>query len=780
MPATRIDLLNEPSGTVNTAQKYLLLEMPYSLGVARSARRVWNPTSGYAYKQGIDYTDNGNGTIAVVPGSQLATDGSTGKLDYATYTASTVTDYLHYKLDTTNSGIKKLTAADGTWSGGTTIAAHLGSIHLIEHADGNQSNLSFTTLYDDAGALATVKGSYVIVRIYTLTDAGAALASDEWRFKVIQRDEEQDSDGIRYFRFVCADFSEDIKESDVTSIPRKAQAATVTYPGDTGGPPQESTIGGRVYLLSQLLADIKPSYATVILNAPDQIIERLPEEGNGLDLLAAALKATSYHLRWDGVNLIVEQWEDGPHSIAVALQDAHVYECKTELGHQPPATDSVIIERPRPAPRLRDTGMKQPDPGHAPVGESGSSPIPPDTVARISGDTTIYSANFTWEPPQQYVDAEPNDIMLAFDDPDFNNSGYTAQQIAYGLQYMPQQWTIEPPVRWTKQQVHGYNGFTWYFLIRPHYTKSSQSNLDFVDGYVVARAGYYDQGTGAINKDQNPIFNATVYLTGQSSGVILGPVSTNGSGYFRAETGGNRDKWIASVYVDGDAYQANKDDVFTSGHPFDDDPSNDGLGPDNRVATTDQWQVQSTPINFSVVYRTNRTPEQEDTTGDLPETYVGAGGFTWGDEAQASPVLIDGSNLEVDPANITNEVQAGLVAEKIIDRSSEEQTIYVTTKPFGGRVTKAGTCVKLHMTTGGGINAVARTQTREIRVGEAEVVEVLSSATDMFVNETDRRFARKKPTETRLRQIYREIQEVWNNATYQAGLLSEVYESGVK
>lgn len=736
-------------------------------------QHVWNHTSGAGYRRGTDWTDDGDGTFTIVPGSDLATDynggaGDTIKYSRTNYSDTAPTDDRTFLLDLSYSGLVKITNPNTAFGSGTAMPIDRASIEVNEHGEEMQTNFSFSGMASNATLQGLVVGDLVALRLGTKDENGTAIARYEWRGKIVSRDWTRDRNtGEPTYSWTVGDFGELIREADVTGIPREAQADITVIPGDTSEsddlPPETIKGGVRAYLLSDLIEAVKPANTTVSLNIPDRIIERLPQEGDGLELLQYALRAAEAEAHWEASNLVIQAHEGTDEAVSITLTDAHVLEVRTQRGTRRQGIDSVTIERPGGS-----TEILAPDRTKPPTNGGGGAYLPSENetederAEQAGGGLVLYRVTGNWSPPDSHINYEPGPIMFGFSDTRYNVAGYTGLQLSNTLLFFPGQISVVPPVDYTLSQVWGPTGYDWYFTIPPISEKVAQSNADQVWGFVVSRNGYYSS-TGAITRDAQPIAGAIVTLVGLNTGIVLGPATTTSDGYYSIPTYGERDRWLPSVYVPGDDYLANKNDIYTDGHPYDDDPANDDTGPSNLVEVDDTWQLFDTPVGFTVTWRTGReTPDgPADGTSDLYESYKGKGVMSFGGSGDVVGNVADVSDLDIDSANVTTEVQGGLLAEKIIDRSEEEIDTYVVTKPFGGESTAVGRTVQLSIESNDGLNAKVRVMTRTIKVlGGFEVEESISTQADAAFTQLDRAFARRGRVETALTKLTAKNREV--------------------
>lgn len=729
------------------------------MSTVSKVRRVWNQTRSRGYRRGRDWDDDGAGGVDVTPGSILEQDqlaGDSLRYERTSYNDSPTVADAHLAIDLSFCGLRKLAAPDTAWGSGTAVDIYLDPIHVNEHGEDSQSNFTFRASALDAGAQSLSKGHYCALRLGLKNrQSGSAVARYEWRGMVTARDWAVDpTTGERYFSYSVGDFSELVRRADVSAVPRRAQSELTVYPGDTGDMPPQTQLGGvAAYYLSDLLRAVMPDGCDFALNAPDIIIERLPEDGDGLDLLTYVLRATGYVMHWELNRLVIQQHEHTGDQISIVLTDDHVWEVKREMGRRRSAVDKVTIERPEYG---EDTGPIPPDRDQPPSNGSGADVLPGEEATEdargeeLGGDVEVYRVRGVWTPPERYVYQEPGDIMFAFSDSRYNVSGQPSVWLANLLNFTPGNVSIKPPVKYTEAMVNGPNGLDWYFCIPPIQSFVAQANLYTVEVYVVSRDGYYTS-SNAISQTARPIAGAVVTLRGLNTGVVLGPGITNAGGYAKFDTGGTRDRWIISAYVPDDTYLANKDDEFTAGHPFDDDPQNDLLGPSNLEEVADTWELADTEISFSVFYKTGRPDRDgsQDGTDGLYESYKGHGLMSFGGGSNGDRVL-DLADLDIDPANVTTETQGALLAEKEIDRSEELLEVLVVSGPFRGEATAVGRTFAVDISADGGFESDVRTMSREIRCDGIGIYESCSTAADKFFNEMDKSFARRNRVENAL------------------------------
>lgn len=729
-------------------------------------------TDGVAYKKDTDWTDNGDGTVSPVVGSALETwinGAGTATYQRTLCTTGGAAITRKYIIDRTNSGVRKITNPGDTWASGSSSNMHAPSLHIHEHLGDSQTTIRFEAWADDASAQALAVGDYVIARL-SVTVTGAPNITDEWYGVITQRDPINSTRGKRRYSYIAADYFELLKTADVTGIPTAVRAQPITFPGDTGGPPMQTLGGPAWYSLNSLLADVVPDTLSYKLAAPDYMIERLPSNGNGLDLLAYALNSAGYYAFWDGPVLVIESHEHTQALPSLLLDDRQVFEVKREVSPAATEYDAVEVIRPQQYsdPIVQD---QPPDYTLPPMGSTGAYPVPNEQHTedrRSTGDLVIWKAQFTWEPPQQYIDQEPGPIMLGFSNNNYNPGTYSGQQIYHFITMFPGQVTVQPPTRYTDEQVDGPDGRDWYFLVQPNYIKVRNMN-DYIDGWVVSKSGYYTT-TGAVSMEQTPVGGATVILVGASSGVVY-QTTTNADGYYRVDNA-VPDDYSPHVYIAGDSYLANKHTAYTEGHPYDDDPYNDELGPDNSEFRSELWQLLPSNINLTVSYRTGRQPTEERTGGQTDygnyEAYRGIGSSIYGDDTGNVLELDELNTLGIDTSNIMSELQALQLGEKLVDRSSETTTRTIITKPYGGKGTHVGRVIRLFTTTDDDIDEVSRIVSREIRVYQSgKVIEALSNDSAAFADSLKRKFATTGTVEAvntvlqeKVRDILRRLQGI--------------------
>lgn len=743
----------------------------------RAIRGVWNETTGRAYQAGVDYESDGDGTPVIIAGSQLEEDDANGDtIKYKQGVGDTALPGLadqYYTIDAAYCGVRRVQLGED-WDTGEAVFVDLDGIHVNEHLRSHQSNCHFRGPADEDTCRALVEGDWIALRLGLKTTDGTKTWRKEWRFKVKERKHALNQDGIRSFEFFGLDPSEDSREADVSEIPRNAEAETIVYPSEeTTDPVQEGLIGPKAYKFSQLLNDVLPAGASLVLNAPDFNIERLPEQGDGLELLAAALQASSCDMRWDVSRLIIEQYEPAAQLVSVIVTDDHYLEARKTLGTRRKSIDSVRIERPRTYPSP-DLATSTPDQNMPPANGSGASELPSysATESGLSEDVTLYQISFIWSPTQLFTKYEPAPLRFAFGDPRYLKVQWTSDQLYGALRNSPGQVNVSPPTYFTPAKEDGYNGLDYYWKIPVIYLKIQASNADFVDVWVVSLAGFLDDVGAVATRTVKPVPNARVRLKDPITGITLGPQTTNNAGYARFNTGGNRARWYASVYHVTDAYLANKLDDFTEGHPYDDIPNNDELGPDNSVEITDEYQLADEQgIQLLVKWRAGSDPgtSGRENMDDLYEAYRRTGVFQYGTDGTEVEVVGD-SSLEVDPANIGTEVQAALFSEKKIAESQEQLTTIEVTRMFSGTENEVGRVVHVISSVDEDINEAARVVTRQVTVRGPELLETWSSEVDKFVNKLESTFARKLPVEVRLKQIAKEQKRAFDWITNLSGL----------
>jgi len=736
------------------------------------------------YARGTDWTDDGDGTFSVVAGSALETAIANGRTAYSqrsSYSNTKPTGPFNWRVDGTASGLVKIATPSTAYASGTTVNIDQASLHISEALAGMQTRIRFQAWADDATAQGLNKGDFISLR---LGISGSASASYEWRGVVEQRDPITATNGKRRFAYIIMDFGTLIRAADTSAVPLTAQAALVTLPNDAASPPQTLLGGVSIYRLSDLLDAVLPATLSYVLNAEDVLIERLPQRTDALGMIMGVLRSAGLYCWWDCADkacLVIEQHEHTLQTAGLVLTASQVFEVSRQI-HQPSATpgpiERVVIKRPQDYGDSATSALP-PDRSQSPQGATSRGlPIPNETQASAVA-VTLYSVNETWTPQQEYTELPPGPVMFAFGDVHYKNNLYLAQQIHDLLTNESGQCEISPPINWTLDRVQGYNGLDWYFLVQPVYVNVRNANT-YIDGYVVAREGYWSD-TGAVNKLQRPIANAVVTLVGKATDTIY-EVVTDSNGYYRVDNA-VPDDYTPSVYVADDSYLANKHDEFTDPHPYDDDPYNDDLGPDNSVQLGDVYQLAETHVSFGVTY----TPGQDDRSSTNDDYsafmgYRGRGAFDYGDPTAQPFVLDDLSGIEqgIDTANVTNELQADQLSEQLIDQAEADGDVYVVTKPFGGALTRCGAVVHLSIATDVTVDADVRVLAREIEItSDGLPKEVISSSLDYFVPQIERQFARQDRVNTAQRVMQDRIRDLYKRIQDATGTLASADLSGV-
>lgn len=676
-----------------------------------------------------------------------------------------MTTFIPLEIDHSYSGIRRIDAPDSSFSSGVELpVCWPAGVHIQEHLGRSQSNLRFSCLSNQTEARNTSKGHFIAAQLgLRRVDTGAVWSRGEWRFMVEQRDSRSYSHGIRRYEYICADFSSLIRTADVSSIPRGSQAGLGVVPGDSGGPPQTTLKGPQGYMLSKLLADLIPEGCDFLLNAPDVPIERLPDQGDGIELLSNFLSNTGYVYYWDLNKLLIEQHEKVEDLYSIVLTGSNVLEVRQEMGQRRQSIESVVIERPSDY-NTNENSVLPADRNGDLVNSNGSVLLPNE--ARTEDETgveeTLYRIHENWSPPQTYVFEEPGPILYAFDDPAYNVSGWTDEQLAGAMTFFPGQVQMTPGLRWTRDPIYGPQGFKRYFIVPVIALKVDDSNLEYVDIFVVAATGYLAT-TGSFSRTTKPIPGVPVLLRGRDTGATISG-TTNADGYARIPTGGVRDRWYASAYTIDDTYLANKSDAWTAGHPYDDDPLNDQIGPSNLNVVEDTWQIEPMRVDFLMTWKTGQGDPADsiDGTDGLYANYKGRGGGRYGGAIGNTLNIGEFNDLDIDSANISSDIQGSLLAEQIIDRSEEEQDVVVPSLVFSGETTRIGKAVKLSISADDEIETVARVVTREIHCNGTSILESSSTAHDSFNSELERYYANKFKTENTQTRIAAQTQKALN------------------
>jgi hypothetical protein len=716
------------------------------------------------YERGTDWTDPGTGSIGVVAGSSLEAAlllGRTLILRTAQFSVEAPAGPFFWALGTDSALIK--IATPGATTGDLVNILQL-SLHITEmEGTSGQTRIRFEGFADDATVQALDVGDFIQL---TLSITGTVAYSYSWK-GIVDKREAIVAGRNRLFAFTVYDFWSLIRESSTDGIPREAQAKLTTIPG-AAQPPQVVLGGPEAYTLQDLLTAVVPATCGFVMNCPDVLIERMPARADAVNLVIGILKTSGYIAWWDGNILMIESHEHTGGLVSAVLTDSVVIEASRQIGSNPGTPgpiERVIVERPETFVNRKESPLA-PDRSQPPMGSTGRAVMPSENRTQMSAQL-LYQVNKSWTPNQFYSDAPPGPIMFAFGDPEFNTGVYTAQQIHSILSIQPGNCLISPPMAFTDTRVNGYNGYDYYFLVRPVFTLV-QEGSDFIAGWVVSRTGYYDQN-GAVNPDSVPIAGAIVTLMGTTTGVVYTAI-TNADGYYRIDNA-EPDKYSPSVYVPGDTYLANKHDAYTEGHPYDADPLNDELGPDNRVPITDLFEQSAQQISFSLIFNpAGVDPPDTETNADVPQVYRAAGSFDYGNADKQALVLDDfrGMAYGIDTANVTNAPQADQLAETLIDQSSEDMTSYVVTKIFGGATTRCGNVVRLALVTDTPINEDVRIRVREIDITDRGLVrEVISSTPNLFIDKLDLQYASRERSEAiaelvqdKVRTLFRRMQTV--------------------